>query len=203
MTEPVVSTDMTYSVAEADKGAATKTKGRQTRALLLLAVPDEIPGNPTNSNFVWCMNPDSRRGRTCNCIERRGSGSGSGSGSKFESWLLQPQTRLKMSKNAPEKLNFDNEALKVFAQLANQGGSSRYNHADIIWQDSANGGKLFIGNQTAASQRGVLDSLGISRIVNCTSDVCGVCALLYHENGSNDVPCRCQTITRANRTSST
>ena len=74
--------------------------------------------------------------------------------------------------NQPEKLNFDNEALKIFAQLqASSGVRSTYNHADIIWQDNETGGRLYIGNQTAASDRSVLDKLGITRIVNCTSDV--------------------------------
>jgi protein-tyrosine phosphatase len=73
--------------------------------------------------------------------------------------------------NQPEKLNFDNEALKIFAQLQSSGVRSTYNHADIIWQDNETGGKLYIGNQTAASDRSVLDKLGITRIVNCTSDV--------------------------------
>lgn len=101
----------------------------------------------------------------------------------------------------PEKLDFDSEALKIFAQLqaAGAGARSTYNHADVIYQDNATGGKLFIGNQTAASDRSVLDKLGITRIVNCTTDVSKAPSHLLKKLIEHS-PCRCQTTMRARQT---
>lgn len=70
--------------------------------------------------------------------------------------------------------DWDKEAERLFARLnvgADDGeGASRggkHTDLDMIWQDSATGAKVYIGNRRAATTRKVLEPCGISTIVNC------------------------------------
>jgi hypothetical protein len=70
---------------------------------------------------------------------------------------------------------FDDEAHRLFAALnlppAKGARRTAYDDLNAVWQHPTSGGKVFIGNQTAASSRTLLDSHNISCVVNCTTDM--------------------------------
>eukprot|EP00798_Chlamydomonas_sp_ICE-L_P019829 gene19829-26516_t len=77
-----------------------------------------------------------------------------------------------------EKLDFDDEAHKLFKTLNLKAGEvgGDYNYLDVVWRHPTSGGRLYIGNQTAAQDRNVQGAHGITHIVNCTADMPN-----YHE----------------------
>lgn len=80
--------------------------------------------------------------------------------------------------------DFDEEARKLFKSLGldpsgNSGGFG-YNPLDPIYKDPTTGGAVYVGNQTAASNRTLLDSHKITHVVNCTDNMVN-----YHESGTS------------------
>mmetsp|Transcript_71739 Transcript_71739/g.115823 ORF Transcript_71739/g.115823 Transcript_71739/m.115823 type:complete len:200 (-) Transcript_71739:88-687(-) len=76
--------------------------------------------------------------------------------------------------------NYDLEAQKLFALLglAPSGAASeessrqrQYRDLDAVWQHPTTGARVFIGNQTACSNRDILRRSNITCIVNCTTDM--------------------------------
>uniref|UniRef100_A0A7S0RVJ9 protein-tyrosine-phosphatase n=1 Tax=Pyramimonas obovata TaxID=1411642 RepID=A0A7S0RVJ9_9CHLO len=72
-----------------------------------------------------------------------------------------------------EKLDFDDEALKLFKTLNIKPGElgGDYNYLDPVWRHPTSGGILYIGNQTAAQDLSVQAAHKITHIVNCTADM--------------------------------
>ena len=69
-------------------------------------------------------------------------------------------------------LDFDEEARKLWTKLnldpeSRTGG--QWNPTDPIYRHPTGGGTIYVGNQTAAENFAYLQSLGITRVVNCTS----------------------------------
>ena len=48
---------------------------------------------------------------------------------------------------------------------------SIYRNLDPVWRDPKTGGKVFIGNKTAAHSKEILKANGIEAIVNCTQSI--------------------------------
>lgn len=68
-------------------------------------------------------------------------------------------------------LDFDAEARSLFTRLnidPKTKSNSLYNPVDPIWRHPTGGGTIYVGNQTAAESLAMLQSLGITRVVNCT-----------------------------------
>jgi len=79
-------------------------------------------------------------------------------------------------------LDFDEEARKLFARVgldADGRGGHGYNPLDPIFRDESTGGTIFVGNQTAAQNRSILDSHKITHVVNCTDNM-----PCFHERGT-------------------
>jgi hypothetical protein len=74
---------------------------------------------------------------------------------------------------------FDDEAKKLFRNLGlSESGaaarsayssSSMYQNLNVIFEHPATKAKIYCGNQTAASDLGILTSHGVTRVVNCTN----------------------------------
>lgn len=81
---------------------------------------------------------------------------------------------------ARQDRDFNAEAHSLF-QLLNLGQEGaateasarrhRYRDLDAVWRHPSSGGRVFIGNRTAASTRRILQQHGITHVVNCTSDM--------------------------------
>ena len=76
------------------------------------------------------------------------------------------------SGGATTNLDFDEEARKLWERLnldpeSRTGG--QWNPTDPIWRHPTGGGTIYVGNQTAAENLPFLQSLGITRVVNCTT----------------------------------
>ena len=74
--------------------------------------------------------------------------------------------------SATQNLDFDEEARKLWERLnldpeSRTGG--QWNPTDPIWRHPTGGGTIYVGNQTAAENLPFLQSLGITRVVNCTT----------------------------------
>lgn len=83
-----------------------------------------------------------------------------------------------------DSVDFDDEARKLFARygLDNSGiGKGKfgglYNPLDMIWKHPRSGGKVYVGNQQAASNATLLQQNGVTHVVNCTDNM-----PLYHES---------------------
>ena len=84
---------------------------------------------------------------------------------------------LRATKKDPD---FDEEAHKLFRSLnLDPSRGSGYNPLNPIFRDSVSGGTGFVGNQTAASNRTMLDSHKITHVVNCTDNMAN-----FHEAGT-------------------
>ena len=73
--------------------------------------------------------------------------------------------------------DYNAEGRRLVEALGLQVGGN-YNAMDAIWKESSTGGKIYVGNETAA--RGPASTLaehGITHVVNCTDDMPN-----YHEN---------------------
>ena len=73
---------------------------------------------------------------------------------------------------ATTNLDFDEEARKLWERLnldpeSRTGG--QWNPTDPIFRHPTGGGTIYVGNQTAAENLPFLQSLGITRVVNCTT----------------------------------
>ena len=68
----------------------------------------------------------------------------------------------------PEKLDFDDEAKKLFARLNLDTSAGRsggqYNPMDPIWSDPKTGAVVFVGNQSAAQNKALLDGMGVTHV---------------------------------------
>ena len=77
--------------------------------------------------------------------------------------------------------DYNAEGRRLVEALGLQVGGN-YNAMDAIWKESSTGGKIYVGNETAA--RGPASTLaehGITHVVNCTDDMANFCegALLH------------------------
>ena len=66
--------------------------------------------------------------------------------------------------------DYDEEARKLFKLLnldAESGTTSRWHNLDVIYQHPTSGGKVYVGNISAAGSLEELTQHGIRRIVNC------------------------------------
>lgn len=81
-------------------------------------------------------------------------------------------TRGSITSGATTNLDFDEEARKLWERL-NLDPASRtggqWNPTDPIFRHPTGGGTIYVGNQTAAENLPFLQSLGITRVVNCTT----------------------------------
>ena len=74
--------------------------------------------------------------------------------------------------------DYNAEGRRLVEALGLQVGGN-YNAMDAIWKESSTGGKIYVGNETAA--RGPASTLaehGITHVVNCTDNM-----PLYHQSG--------------------
>ena len=73
------------------------------------------------------------------------------------------------------RVDYSEEGRKLIAQLtANAAGGSPYNPMDLIWTDPKTGGKIFVGNQSAA-RNADRSPQKITHVVNCTNDMPNYC----------------------------
>lgn len=66
--------------------------------------------------------------------------------------------------------DYDEEAHKLFRLLnldAGAGTTSRWNNLDVIYQHPTSGGKVYVGNISAAGSLEELTRNGVRRVVNC------------------------------------
>jgi len=78
------------------------------------------------------------------------------------------------SRWAPGGVDFDDEGRKILARMnldATQAKAGIYNPMDPIWRDPKTGGVIYVGNQTAAQNKAMLDSNGVTHVVNCTDNM--------------------------------
>ena len=71
--------------------------------------------------------------------------------------------------------DYNAEGRRLVEALGLQVGGN-YNAMDAIWKESSTGGKIYVGNETAA--RGPASTLaehGITHVVNCTDDMANFC----------------------------
>ena len=71
--------------------------------------------------------------------------------------------------------DYNAEGRRLVESLGLQVGGN-YNAMDAIWKESSTGGKIYVGNETAA--RGPASTLaehGITHVVNCTDDMANFC----------------------------
>jgi hypothetical protein len=77
-----------------------------------------------------------------------------------------------------ETLNFDTEASSLFKALnlsptgLDCGG--RFNPLDAIWRHPRTGGTVYVGNQSAAESKEMMERAGITRVVS-------LCVLCFQE----------------------
>ena len=68
--------------------------------------------------------------------------------------------------------DFDEEARKLFAALnLDPQRKQGYRDLDAIWRHPRTGGRVYVGNRTAASERAILTSHHITHVVNCTDSM--------------------------------
>ena len=99
-----------------------------------------------------------------------------------------------------ETLDFDNEAQLLFAKLnllpSESGG--RFNSLDAIWRHPTTKGTIYVGNQSAAMSKELLNKFGITKIVNCTDNMNN-----FHENAGefkgDGVPSSAYTLRAGNK----
>jgi len=81
-----------------------------------------------------------------------------------------------------QELDFDDEAKKLFSSLNLDPNGTRpgvYNSLDPIWRDPSTGGTIYVGNQSAAQNKAILDGMRITHVVNCTDNM-----PFYHERSA-------------------
>ena len=81
-----------------------------------------------------------------------------------------------MPAGASARRNYNAEGRRLVESLGLQAGGGMYNAMDAVWKDSSTGGKIYVGNETAA--RGPASTLaehGITHVVNCTDDMANFC----------------------------
>ena len=90
-----------------------------------------------------------------------------------------------MSLKSTEKLDFDDEARKLWTRLniESPGGSKLYSPLDPIWRHPVGGGTIYVGNQVAAQSFDMLRENRITHVVNCTSGSSAIPN--YHEGRLN------------------
>ena len=81
-------------------------------------------------------------------------------------------------------VDYDEAARKLFASLGLDATGATpeglrnniYNPMDLVFHDKATGGKIFVGNQSAAQNAALLQREGVTHVVNCTDSM-----PFYHE----------------------
>mgnify|MGYP003387398506 FL=1 len=82
-------------------------------------------------------------------------------------------------KSSGKDLDFDQKARDLWAWLnlnPQNGSGDQWNPIDPIFRHKGGGGTIYVGNQTAAGDLGMLRQHGITHVVNCT-------------HGSSGIPC--------------
>lgn len=82
------------------------------------------------------------------------------------------------------ELDFNEEALALFARLGIDPSAQRshsYNSMDCLFVEEKRGGRIFVGNQTAAHDLKSLSASNITHVVNCTH---GMSAIPNYHPGS-------------------
>ena len=83
--------------------------------------------------------------------------------------------------------DYNAEGRRLVEALGLQVGGN-YNAMDAIWKESSTGGKIYVGNETAA--RGPASTLaehGITHVVNCTDDMANFCEGVVPLNQQNTI----------------
>ena len=113
----------------------------------------------------------------CDSSERRGVGCcrGSRPDPTAMSYAASHCSNEEMPAGANARRNYNAEGRRLIESLGLQTGGM-YNAMDAVWKDSSTGGKIYVGNETAA--RGPARTLaehGITHVVNCTDDMPNFC----------------------------
>ena len=83
--------------------------------------------------------------------------------------------------------DYNAEGRRLVEALGLQVGGN-YNAMDAIWKESSTGGKIYVGNETAA--RGPASTLaehGITHVANCTDDMANFCEGVVPLNQQNTI----------------
>ena len=92
------------------------------------------------------------------------------------SYAASHRSNEEMPAGASARRNYNDEGRRLVESLGLQAGGGKYNAMDAVWKDSNTGGKIYVGNETAA--RGPASTLaehGITHVVNCTDDMANFC----------------------------
>ena len=92
------------------------------------------------------------------------------------SYAASHRSNEEMPAGASARRNYNAEGRRLIESLGLQAGGNMYNAMDAVWKDSSTGGKIYVGNETAA--RGPASTLaehGITHVVNCTDDMANFC----------------------------
>ena len=92
------------------------------------------------------------------------------------SYAASHRSNEEMPAGANALRNYNAEGRRLVESLGLQAGGGMYNAMDAVWKDSSTGGKIYVGNETAA--RGPASTLaehGITHVVNCTDDMANFC----------------------------
>ena len=73
-----------------------------------------------------------------------------------------------MNSDAKASSHFDETGRVLLARLGS-GGPGLYDHLNAIFEHPTGKGKIYVGNQTAASTLLLLQAHGITHVVNCTN----------------------------------
>jgi len=72
--------------------------------------------------------------------------------------------------------DYNEEGRKLLKTLGATPNSGRHKDLDVIWSHPNSGGKIFVGNETAAAGPvATLKARGIRHVVNCTDDMPNFC----------------------------
>ena len=91
------------------------------------------------------------------------------------SYTASHSSNEEMPAGANARRNYNAEGRRLIESLGLQAGGM-YNAMDAVWKDSSTGGKIYVGNETAA--RGPASTMaerGITHVVNCTDDMPNFC----------------------------
>ena len=91
------------------------------------------------------------------------------------SYLASHRSNAEIPAGVNARRDYNAEGRRLVEALGLQVGGN-YNAMDAIWKESSTGGKIYVGNETAA--RGPASTLaehGITHVVNCTDDMANFC----------------------------
>ena len=91
------------------------------------------------------------------------------------SFLASHRSNAEIPAGVNARRDYNAEGRRLVEALGLQVGGN-YNAMDAIWKESSTGGKIYVGNETAA--RGPASTLaehGITHVVNCTDDMANFC----------------------------